>query len=176
MKQRVFLAAILATALAGCASGVKLDNPAPVTDATAVSPGGPATGNSQSQVSSVTADEAAGSIGGPASVAKIVYFDYDSNSIKPEFQGLIEGNARWLTQHRNAHVVVEGNTDERGGSEYNLALGQRRAEAVRQALELLGVQDSQVEAVSYGKEKPAVDGHDEAAWAKNRRAEIAYRR
>jgi peptidoglycan-associated lipoprotein len=73
-------------------------------------------------------------------------------------------------------VVVEGHTDERGGSEYNLALGQRRAEAVRHALELLGVQDSQVEAVSFGKEKPAVEGHDEAAWAKNRRAEIAYRR
>jgi peptidoglycan-associated lipoprotein len=109
-------------------------------------------------------------------VAKIVYFDYDSNAIKPEFQGLIEGNARWLTQHRSAHVVVEGHTDERGGSEYNLALGQRRAEAVRHALELLGVQDSQVEAVSFGKEKPAVEGHDEAAWAKNRRAEIAYRR
>jgi peptidoglycan-associated lipoprotein len=72
-------------------------------------------------------------------------------------------------------VVIEGHTDERGGSEYNLALGQRRSEAVRQALELLGVKDSQVEAVSFGKEKPADEGHDETAWAKNRRAEIAYR-
>jgi peptidoglycan-associated lipoprotein len=175
MNQRVFLAAFLAAALAGCASGVKL-NEAPVTDktATAVTPGNGTGG--QSQVTPVQADEAAANAGGPLNVAKIVYFDYDSNAIKPEFQGLIEGNARWLTQHRSAHVVVEGHTDERGGSEYNLALGQRRAEAVRHALELLGVQDSQVEAVSFGKEKPAVEGHDEAAWAKNRRAEIAYRR
>lgn len=176
MKQRVFLAAVLAAALAGCASGVKLDN-APVEDrtATAVGPGaaGPA---GQSEVSPVTAEDATAGTAGPVNVAKTVYFDYDSNAIKPEYQGLIEGNARWLAQHRNAHVVVEGHTDERGGSEYNLALGQRRAEAVRQALELLGVQDSQVEAVSFGKEKPAVEGHDEAAWAKNRRAEIAYRR
>lgn len=176
MNQRVFLAAVLAAALAGCASGVKLDNPPPVSDATATAPGGATGPGGQTQVSPVQADEAEANAGGPVNVAKTVYFDYDSNAIKPEYQGLIEGNARWLTQHRNAHVVVEGNTDERGGSEYNLALGQRRAEAVRQALELLGVRDSQVEAVSFGKEKPAVEGHDEAAWAKNRRAEIAYRR
>jgi peptidoglycan-associated lipoprotein len=73
-------------------------------------------------------------------------------------------------------VALEGHTDERGGREYNLALGQRRAEAVRRALALLGVADSQMEAVSFGKEKPAVPGSDEAAWAKNRRVEIVYRR
>lgn len=177
MKNRVFLAAALAAALAGCASGVKLDN-VPVEDRTggAVAPAGPQAGGGESHVSPVQADETNADLAGPANVARIVYFDYDSNAIKPDFQPLIEANARFLAQHRNSHVVVEGHTDERGGSEYNLALGQRRAEAVRQALELLGVQDSQVEAVSFGKEKPAVDGHDEAAWAKNRRAEIAYRR
>jgi peptidoglycan-associated lipoprotein len=176
MNKRVFLAVALAAALAGCASGVKLDN-VPVEDRTGTSvttPGATGPGG-ESQVQPVQADEAALDKAGPQGVARIVYFDYDSNAIRPEFQPLIEANARFLTQHRNSHVVVEGHTDERGGSEYNLALGQRRAEAVRQALQLLGVRDSQVEAVSFGKEKPAVDGHDEAAWAKNRRAEIAYR-
>lgn len=176
MKKRLFLAVALAAALAGCASGVKLDN-VPVEDRTGTSvttPGATGPGG-ESQVQPVQADEAALDKAGPQGVARIVYFDYDSNAIRPEFQPLIEANARFLTQHRNSHVVVEGHTDERGGSEYNLALGQRRAEAVRQALQLLGVRDSQVEAVSFGKEKPAVEGHDEAAWAKNRRAEIAYR-
>jgi peptidoglycan-associated lipoprotein len=176
MNKRVFLAVALAAALAGCASGVKLDN-VPVEDRTGTSvttPGATGPGG-ESQVQPVQADEAALDKAGPQGVARIVYFDYDSNAIRPEFQPLIEANARFLTQHRNSHVVVEGHTDERGGSEYNLALGQRRAEAVRQALQLLGVRDSQVEAVSFGKEKPAVEGHDEAAWAKNRRAEIAYR-
>jgi peptidoglycan-associated lipoprotein len=176
MKKRLFLAVAFAAALAGCASGVKLDN-VPVEDRTGTSvttPGATGPGG-ESQVQPVQADEAALDKAGPQGVARIVYFDYDSNAIRPEFQPLIEANARFLTQHRNSHVVVEGHTDERGGSEYNLALGQRRAEAVRQALQLLGVRDSQVEAVSFGKEKPAVEGHDEAAWAKNRRAEIAYR-
>jgi peptidoglycan-associated lipoprotein len=177
MKKRVFLAVALAAALAGCASGVKLDN-VPVEDRTGTSvttPAGPTGPGGESQVQPVQVDEAALDKAGPQGVARIVYFDYDSNAIRPEFQPVIEANAQFLTQHRNSHVVIEGHTDERGGSEYNLALGQRRAESVRQALQLLGVRDSQVEAVSFGKEKPAVDGHDEAAWAKNRRAEIAYR-
>lgn len=179
MKKRVFLAVAFAAVLAGCASGVKLDQP-PVEDrnATAVTPGTGSTttpGADTSRVAPVDADRAAGNLAGPANVSRIVYFDYDSNVIKPEFQQLIEAHARFLKTNGNRHVVIEGHTDERGGSEYNLALGQRRSEAVRKALELLGVKDSQVEAVSFGKEKPATDGHDETAWAKNRRAEIAYR-
>ena len=104
-----------------------------------------------------------------------VYFDYDSFIIKPEFQSVIEAHARFIKADPSRKAAVEGHTDESGGREYNLALGQKRAEAVRRALALLGVPDSQVEAVSFGKEKPAVEGHDEAAWAKNRRAEIGYR-
>jgi peptidoglycan-associated lipoprotein len=104
-----------------------------------------------------------------------VYFDYDSYVIKPEFQSLIEAHARFLKANSGRRVNIEGHTDERGGREYNLALGQRRSEAVRRALGLLGVPDTQVEAVSFGKEKPAVPGSDEAAWAKNRRAELVYR-
>ena len=108
-------------------------------------------------------------------MARVVYFDYDSFIIKPEFQSLIESHARFLKAASGRKIVVEGHTDERGGREYNLALGQKRSEAVRRALGLLGVSDSQVEAVSFGKEKPAAAGSTEAAMAQNRRAEIAYR-
>ncbi|NBO88385.1 MAG: peptidoglycan-associated lipoprotein, partial [Betaproteobacteria bacterium] len=87
----------------------------------------------------------------------------------------IEAHARYLRADKNRRVAIEGHADERGGREYNLALGQKRSESVRKALGLLGVADSQLEAVSFGKEKPSDPGHDEAAWAKNRRAEIAYR-
>ena len=180
MMKRVFLALSIAAALAGCASGVKLDD-VPVEDKTGrtvTTPANPVAGgggDSQTAVKQVQADEVAGSQGGPVNVAKIVYFDYDSYTIKPEYQTLIEQHARFLKQNGSRHVVIEGHTDERGGREYNLALGQRRSEAVRRALELLGVKDSQVEAVSFGKEKPAVPGTDETAFARNRRAEIAYR-
>jgi peptidoglycan-associated lipoprotein len=110
----------------------------------------------------------------PLSV-RVIYFDYDSVAIKPEFQGQIEGHARFLRTNASRRIAIEGHTDERGGREYNLALGQRRAEAVRRALSLLGVPDTQVEAVSFGKEKPAATGADESTWSKNRRAEIHYR-
>ncbi len=108
-------------------------------------------------------------------VSRIVYFDYDSYVIKPEFQSLIEAHARFIKAGGNRKLMVEGHTDERGGREYNLALGQKRAEAVRRALALLGVSDAQVEAVSFGKEKPAAQGGTEEVHAKNRRAELSYR-
>lgn len=179
MKQRVFLAAALAAVLAGCSSGVKLDD-VPVEDRKGgiVTPGG-ATGpggqSGETRVENVQADRLPGNQAGPANVARVIYFDYDSYVIKPEFQSAIEGHARFLKANNGRHVVIEGHTDERGGREYNLALGQRRSEAVRRALGLLGVTDAQVEAVSFGEEKPVVQGADESAWSQNRRAEIAYR-
>lgn len=106
---------------------------------------------------------------------KVVYFDYDSYAIKPEFQAVVEVHARLLRADKTRRVALEGHTDARGGREYNLALGQRRAEAVRSAMSLLGVPDSQVEAVSFGMEKPAAQGSDEASFARNRRVEINYR-
>ena len=115
------------------------------------------------------------SLAGPANTTKIIYFDFDSYVVKPEFQSVIEAHAKYLNANKSRKMAIEGHTDERGGREYNLALGQRRAEAVRRALGLLGVTDAQVEAVSFGKEKPAVSGFDEASMAKNRRAEINYR-
>ena len=104
-----------------------------------------------------------------------VYFDFDSYTVSDQYRGLVETHARYLASHQQQKIKIEGNTDERGGAEYNLALGQRRAEAVRRSLGLLGVPDSQIEAVSFGKEKPASTGSDEAAYSQNRRAEITYR-
>jgi peptidoglycan-associated lipoprotein len=115
------------------------------------------------------------SAGPSGNVAKVVFFDYDSYVVKPEFQSTIDAHAQFLKANPRAKVSLEGHTDERGGREYNLALGQKRADAVRQSLSLLGVQESQVESVSFGKEKPAVQGADESAFAKNRRAEFFYR-
>jgi len=174
MKQTAFLAVALAAALAGCASGVKLDDvPVENRGGTTVAP--PTGPGGLTPVQPVQADTTSATQAGPQNVARVIYFDYDSNVIKPEFQSALEAHARFLKQNGSRHIVIEGHTDERGGREYNLALGQRRSEAVRRALELLGVRDTQVEAVSFGKEKPASPGNDESAWAQNRRAEIAYR-
>ena len=109
---------------------------------------------------------------GLGNVPRVVYFDFDSYVVKDEFRPVVEANAKVLTTNPNRHMAVQGHTDDRGSSEYNLALGQRRAEAVVKSLTLLGVKPSQVEAPSFGKERPAVQGENEEAWAKNRRAEL----
>ena len=175
------LAAVgIAAMLAGCGSSVKLDD-VPVTDITGKAVN-PADGNKAGNGGAVTEskvttldiskgkqDEVGGA--GP----RVIYFDYDSFVVKPEFQSVVEAHARYLKADKNRKMAIEGHTDERGGREYNLALGQKRSEAVRRAIGLLGGPDAQIEAVSFGKEKPAAAGADEAAFAKNRRAEINYR-
>jgi len=105
----------------------------------------------------------------------IVYFDFDSFVIRAEARPVIEAHGRRLRADAKLRVALEGHTDDRGGREYNLGLGQKRADAVRKALSLMGVADSQMEAVSFGKEKPAVPGNTEAAMQENRRVEINYR-
>jgi peptidoglycan-associated lipoprotein len=110
-----------------------------------------------------------------AANARTIYFEFDSFAIRPEYQAIIETNARNLKANKNQRISIEGHTDERGGREYNLALGQKRADAVRKALSLLGVADAQMESVSFGKEKPAATGESEMAMEKNRRAEIVIR-
>lgn len=102
------------------------------------------------------------------------YFDYDSYALKADSAPVIEAHAKYLNANKQRKVIIQGNTDERGGREYNLALGQKRAEAVRRSLALLGVSDMQMEAVSFGKEKPKALGSDEASWAENRRADLVY--
>ncbi|RYF43533.1 MAG: peptidoglycan-associated lipoprotein Pal [Comamonadaceae bacterium] len=181
MIKRLLMALAMTAVLAGCGSNVKLDD-VPVDDRSGTTigttPGGTGAGTgaaAQTGVTPVTIDPNAGSAPGPAGVARVIYFDYDSYVIKSEFQPLIESHARFLKANSSRRIAIEGHTDERGGREYNLALGQRRAEAVRRSLGLLGIGDGQVEAVSFGKEKPADSGSGEASWAKNRRAEIAYR-
>jgi peptidoglycan-associated lipoprotein len=103
-----------------------------------------------------------------------LYFDFDKAVVKPEYTPLIERHGKFLVANPKVHIRIEGNTDERGSAEYNLALGQRRAAAVLNSLKLYGVPESQMEAVSWGEEKPKVTGHDESAWAQNRRADLQY--
>ena len=110
----------------------------------------------------------------PLSREKSVYFDFDQYSIKDQYRPVVNDNANYLEQHPVIHVRIEGNTDERGSREYNLALGNKRALAVAKALETKGVTSGQLETISYGKEKPLTTGHDEMAWSKNRRADIDY--
>lgn len=171
LKRSVFgLAVVLA--IAGCSSGTKL-NDAPVQDMNAAGRAG--AGGSASGVAPVNVDANAQNAAGPVGVARLVYFDYDSYTVKPEYQSVVDGHARFLRANPARRVALEGHTDQRGGREYNLALGQKRAEAVRRALTLLGVNDGQLEAVSFGKEKPAVEGSGENVWAENRRVEFSYR-
>ena len=118
---------------------------------------------------------AAASAAALAAKERIVYFDFDSFVIRPDARPIIEAHGRRLRADPKLHVALEGHTDDRGGREYNLGLGQKRADAVRKALSLMGVADSQMEAVSFGKEKPAVPGTSEAAMQENRRVEISYR-
>lgn len=103
-----------------------------------------------------------------------VHFDFDSYIVKDEFKPVAEAHGKYLASNKGRKVVIQGNADERGGREYNLALGQKRAEAVRKSLSALGAQDSQMEAVSFGKEKPRSLGSDEASWYDNRRSDIVY--
>ncbi len=172
------LALVASAFVAGCASDVPLTptTAAPVESRTGAGTGagsGASTGGAQQgRVASVDLTQGVSSA---AEVGRVVYFDFDSYIIKDEYKPLVEGQAKALAGNRQKRVSIEGHTDERGGSEYNLALGQKRAESVARALTLLGVSESQVEAVSFGKERPAAQGSDESAWAKNRRAELNVR-
>ncbi|MBF8177793.1 MAG: peptidoglycan-associated lipoprotein Pal [Burkholderiaceae bacterium] len=161
---------ILSSALlmAACSS-TKLDDKAPVEDRT----GSSATADPRS-VGTVNASS--DPLNDPQGVLakRSIYFDFDSYIVKPEFQQVVENHAKYLKSNQGRKIIIQGNTDDRGGAEYNLALGQKRAEAVRKSLSLLGVPESQMEAVSLGKEKPKALGSDEAAWAENRRADIVY--
>ncbi len=105
---------------------------------------------------------------------RVIYFKYDSSEVATEDRETVANHARYLAAHKDLTVTLEGNTDERGSREYNIGLGERRANAVRDLMLVQGVADSQIKTVSYGEEKPAVEGHNEDAWAKNRRVEIVY--
>lgn len=108
------------------------------------------------------------------STERSVYFDFDEFTVKPDYAALVERHGKFLAANPKLSIKIEGNTDERGGSEYNLALGQKRAEALLRALKIYGVKDTQMEAVSWGESKPKAAGHDETTWAQNRRDDIQY--
>jgi peptidoglycan-associated lipoprotein len=167
---------------AGCSS-TKLDE-APVESRTPVPTDGAAAakdgaagsaGTAQSNVATVDLSKAAAGANAAAPAQRIVYFDFDSFIVKDEYRPMLEAHAKVLGTNRSKRMALEGHTDERGGREYNLALGQKRAEAVLKSMVLLGVLDNQLEAVSFGEERLAQAGSDEAAHAKNRRVEMRDR-
>lgn len=170
----------LAGLLAGCSS-TKLDE-APVesrnvpADGTAAGAAGGAgaagAGTAQSSVATVDLSKSAAGANAAALSQRVVFFEFDSFVVRDEYRPMLEAHAKTLSANRSKRMMLEGHTDDRGGREYNLALGQKRAESVLKSMVLLGVADGQLEAVSFGKERPAQAGSDEAAHAKNRRVEL----
>jgi len=166
---KMLLALASVAVMAGCAS-TKLDKPVEVEkkDVTTQQ----TTSTTPQGNSTVATTDLSGKNAAPATLDRVIYFDFDSYAVKDEFRPIVEANAAMLKADKAKKEVAEGHTDERGGSEYNLALGQKRAEAVVKQMVLLGAVDGQLEAVSYGKERPVATGHDEESWAKNRRVEL----
>lgn len=177
---KLSIAALTLAVLAGCSSTGPEQPAAPTEDKSPTAPTGP----SVSPVAppsvdgkKMTAEEALlAQLKDPNSPLskRIIYFDYDSYVIKDSYASLISAHAKFLTANPKFKMLIQGNTDERGSREYNLALGQKRAEAVKRALMLLGVQEAQLESVSLGEEKPRMVGSDEASYAENRRSEMLY--
>jgi peptidoglycan-associated lipoprotein len=173
----------LLTALLGACSSTPVATPAPAPRPMAaaapapVAQPAPATAAARPTPSSTVATVSLPAYLDPKSdisTGRSVYFDFDMAVVKPEFSSLVERHGKFLTSNPKVAIKIEGNTDERGSAEYNLALGQKRAEAVRQALKIYGVREAQMEAVSWGSERPKVAGQNESAWAQNRRADLQY--
>ena len=173
--QKILIVLLMAVALAGAGCASKKPKAGPSTSST----------EAGADTSGVNSDAAAnaGSTGSDDETAgpqtgllakRVIYFDFDSSEIKGEGNDVVAAHAKYLASHGGMRVRLEGNTDARGSREYNIGLGERRAQAVRRALLLQGATEAQIATVSYGAERPAVAGNDEAAWAKNRRVEIVY--
>ncbi len=178
--KKLALVALGTAFLAACQTPVEIDKNAAGAPVESRTPG--AAGGAQSAVAPVDANRggagagaSASAVSATANLARVVLFDFDSFVIKQEYRPVVEGFAKALVADRKLKIAIEGHTDERGGREYNLALGQKRAEAVAKALLLLGAQESQIEPVSYGEERPAEAMSNESGWAKNRRAELKDR-
>lgn len=180
-RTRTLWTLVLCAALTACGSSVELDESRGAaiesrTSGAAAGAGATSVDESSRTVRPVDAAEQRDPLDDPAGILakRSIYFDFDSFVVRDEFRPLVEAHARYLTTHRQRRIAIQGNTDERGSREYNLALGQKRAEAVRRSLAVLGVDDQQMEAVSFGEERPRAIGGDEAAHAENRRADIVY--
>jgi peptidoglycan-associated lipoprotein len=183
------IAAFMIAAIAGCAS-TGTEDTAPVEDkSSAATAPGAGTGATTSGTTTAPIGGVGGVAGGTGSGAtsaaalkdprnilskRNIYFDYDQFTVKDEYKAIVEAHAKYLQANRGARAIVQGNTDERGTREYNIALGQKRADAVKNLMLLLGATEIQIETVSFGKEKPRREGHDESSWAENRRADIVH--
>ena len=176
----MLLAAAVTLALAGCAS----KKPAGAEGAAIEERGAASSSASDGKSSSTSKDavvarslgdegDGSGDVAGAPS-ARQIFFDLDQYTVKPEYQGVVQATADFLKSKPKVRVIIQGNTDDRGSREYNLSLGQKRAESVRRALGVLGIGEDRIEAVSFGEEKPMAECHDESCWSKNRRADIVY--
>lgn len=165
----IFSAAVL---LSACSTPVKLTD-TPVVDAAPEVATAPVTAETR-EVNTV--DTSSDALNNPQGVLskRSVYFDFDSYAVREADKSVLESHSQYLIKNKTRKILIQGNTDERGGAEYNLALGQMRAESVRKSMAALGVPDAQMEAVSLGKEKPKAAGSTEAAYTENRRADIVY--
>lgn len=169
----VALIAVAAAVLSACSSPVKLQETPPVVEKPTTQAPPPAdTSRDIRPVETGNVDP----LNDPKGVLanRSVYFDFDSYVVRDDGKPVVENHSAYLTKNKQRHILIQGNTDDRGGTEYNLALGQKRAEAVRKSMAALGVADSQMEAVSLGEEKPKATGTGESVWAENRRADIVY--
>jgi len=180
---KLAIAAFVAFMVVGCSSTPSTDTGAPIEDKAGTT--GTGTGATTSGTGTGGVSGAQGGTGNRAGVnplrdpssplsKRAVYFDFDSFVVKDEYKPTIEAHAKYLQQNRGARMTIQGNTDERGSREYNIALGQKRADSVKRMMTLLGAQEQQIETVSFGKEKPRSQGHDESSWAENRRDDMVY--
>ena len=172
--RRILIVMLMASLGVACAS--KHPKPSPPPPASEVNAGADASGAAGANAAggaNASEDETAGPQAGVLA-KRVVYFDFDSSEIKGEGTEIVGAHAKYLASNPNARVRLEGHTDDRGSREYNIGLGERRAQSVRRALLLQGASEGQLSTVSYGNERPAVAGHDETAWSKNRRVEIVY--
>jgi peptidoglycan-associated lipoprotein len=179
MNKQLLIAAIasLAAGLSGCATTDSTTDSTGASTTSASSTGSQSSTGSASRSGTGTGSAVppvGGGTGAP-DLKRSVYYEFDKYEVKPEYRTLVESHARWLRANPGAKLVIEGNADEQGSREYNLALGQRRAESVTKMMQLMGVSAAQLEAISYGEERPRSGGHDEKAWAENRRSDFARR-
>ena len=176
MSTRLFFVISLTILLLGCSKDqVKEDEPVEVTDLTA-DPASSSEDGAQTYGAEDDSGPAFSQLDDPQSPLSVrtIYFEYDSSEISSDYRSTVEAHSLYLQQNPSTSVILEGHGDERGSREYNLALGERRAKAVKQQMLLLGANSYQIKLVSYGEERPASDGHDESSWQQNMRVEILY--
>ena len=176
MTIRISLVALaVAAALSGCATTPEEQTAAAATPpSTRTTPGASTSTGPGSRAAVPPVAVARGAQDSRPDLKRSVYYEFDKYDVKPEYRALLQSHAAWLKANPQARITIEGNADEQGSREYNIALGQRRADAVKRMMVLLGAQEIQIETVSFGKEKPRREGHDETSWTENRRVDIVH--